>query len=33
MFSCDRECEIHGLELLMSALDETTDGAFEFDRT
>src|SRR5436853_5162107 len=33
MFSCDRECSIHGLELLMSALDETSAGAFEFDRT
>jgi hypothetical protein len=33
MFACDRECSVHGLELLMSALDETSAGAVEFDRT
>jgi hypothetical protein len=33
MFACERECSVHGLELLFSALDETSDGAFEFDPT
>src|SRR6266850_4357598 len=30
MFACEYDCSVHGLELLMSALDETSGGAFEF---
>jgi hypothetical protein len=32
MFACEYDCSVHGLELLMSALDETSGGAFEFGR-
>src|SRR3954452_6312450 len=33
MFACDRECKVHGLDFLMSALDQTPGSAVEFDRT
>src|SRR5882672_10996497 len=33
LFACKRECSVHDLELLTSALDETFGRNFEFDRT
>jgi hypothetical protein len=33
MFACNRECAVHDLELLMSALNEASESSIEFDRT
>jgi hypothetical protein len=32
MFVCECECSIHGLDVLISALDETSTDQLEFER-
>jgi hypothetical protein len=32
MFACERDCTLHGLDVLMSGLDETSVSLLEFDR-